>query len=543
MPKNKGRPYLSAAKYLALLIAPHKKLYILASVMIVIAVGAGLLNAKVTQMLIDSAVKGNMTLLTKNAGLFAVIIAANLITDYIGGVSAVKLSALATRDMKRNVASSLINARYANVMELRAGDALSAVNLDTQIVSDFLASDLTGLLSQALKAFGAFCYLLLVDPLMTLITFAYTPVGMLITLKLSGIMRCLHPVRSERLGQSMSLIEQGLGQLPVIKSFLMEYKLRRKVEAACNGVLETEMKISYYNALMQPACSSVAMIPRFMYMIFAGLTVISGGMSIGGFIAMLDLLGAVIGPTVYFPFMLNSLNKAVASMNRVKNLGELARAILPDCKAEASDCPGIEINDLSFRYKEGGLIYDGLSFSYKRTGLVAIKGKSGKGKTTLLDLISGLLVPEGGEIRVDGRISVMDQESFLFSGAITENVRLGNLSATDREITEAMRKANAEGFSVDCVKGDGGNRLSGGQRQRVSLARTLLSDASIWLLDEPTSALDEDTERIILKTLEEEKSRRLIIAAAHRSSIFEIADIVIDLDTEGGDGCEAVSKL
>jgi ABC-type multidrug transport system fused ATPase/permease subunit len=542
MPKNKGKPYIMAVTYLGSLINPHKKWFITASLLAAVSAGTGLLNAKVTQLLIDSAVSGKPGDIINKAAMFAGIIILNLLITYISGISVAKLSALATRDMKRRITGALIHAEYEKAIELKAGDTLSTVNADTQNVTDFLSNDLIGLLSQALMLLGAISYLLHTSPLLMLVTFAYTPVGMILALKLNRRMQRQYPGRANKMGQTLSVIEQALMQLPLIKSFLMTKQLRHTVDDACAAVLDTEMKIAVSNALLQPACSSVAMVPRFVFMIFAGIMVMNGGLTLGAFIALLDLLGFVIGPTVYFPFMLNALNKAVASLGRVKGLEEIPRAanVMPEPKASGTS-PSVFISQLSFGYRGDKPILSKLSFCHDGPGLIGLKGESGRGKTTLLDLLCGLLVPTEGEIRVAGKTAVMGQDSFLFDGTLLENVLLGKHEACNEEAVAALVRAGADNLNYDATAGNGGQDLSGGQRQRVALARTLLSDAAVWLLDEPTSALDSETEQIVLQTLAEEKARRLIIVAAHRPALLEMADRMIDLDnqnnldTEGGD--------
>ena len=258
-------------------------------------------------------------------------------------------------------------------------------------------------------------------------------------------------------------------------------------------------------------------------------------MTLGAFIATFDLLTFIIGPTVYFPFMLNSLNKAIASLNRVKRIEELLPASVEEHPLHHRNeaLPKLTIDNLSFIYGDKKII-NKLSFSYSGTGVIVIIGKSGRGKTTLLDLIAGLLIPSDGKIEISGDISSMPQDSFMFNGIISENVLMGNLNASIEEVDSALKRAGAEGLDTAINSGKGGSHLSGGQRQRISLARTILSNAPIWLLDEPTSALDADTESIILNTLEQERNKRLIIVSAHRRSLIDMADSVIDLDSEGG---------
>ena len=533
--KNKEHLYNHAIQYIATLIKPHRKWYFIASGLAFVSAAAGILNAKATQGLVDGAKAGQPRDIIYNAVLLGLIIGANYLITRISGVSVAKLAAGASRDMKRNVASALLDADYKEIAVLQAGDAFSTVNTDTKNVSDFLGGDLIGLFSQAIMLLAAVGYLLFTNPLLFAVTFAYTPIGMFFTLNLNKKMQNLYPVRADRAGQALSVTEQALLQIPVIKSFLMEKRLRRKVSQSCDAVLDTEMKIALPDAFLQPACASTSSVPRILFFLFAGALVMRGEMTLGAFIAIFDLLNFIVGPSVYFPFMLNSLNRSVASINRIKRLESLPRARMLQPEKKPCGEPTLNIEKLSFGYDAEKPIISSLSFSHRGTGFIAVKGKSGSGKTTLLDLISGLLTPTDGRISVNGGIAVLSQNSFLFSDTILQNVLLGRQDASEDDVLSAMKSAGIESLDSGLVVGDGGSELSGGQRQRVSLARTLLSNAPVWLLDEPTSALDADTERVILDTLERERNRRLILVSAHRASLIEMADVVLDLDACGGE--------
>jgi ABC-type multidrug transport system fused ATPase/permease subunit len=454
-----------------------------------------------TQRLIDGAVAADNSAIARNAVALAALIAVGYVIARVSGSATARFSSGAARDIKRGVAEALADADYSELMRVSAGDALSAVNSDTNTVAEFLSGDMINLFSQAVMAAGAIAYLLFTDPLLMAVTFAYTPLGMFFTLTLNARMNRLYPVRADRAGEALSTVEQALTQIPVIKSFVMEARTRRRVEASCCGVLDAEMKIAKSDALIQPACSSTSAIPRILFFLYAGALVMRGEMTLGAFVAILDLLNYIVGPSVYFPFLMNGLNRAVASVNRVRRLEELPRA------AEAPDtprAPSVAIRDLEFSYIPGAPVLRGVSFEFKKPGIVALSGGSGRGKTTLLDLLAGLLRPDGGELTVTGTVAAMEQEPYLFE----REAERGNANAT----------------------------LSGGQKQKAAFERVKRSGASVWLLDEPTASLDADSERELLGTLERERSRRLIIISSHKQAALDIADATLDLGAPDGKG-------
>ena len=534
MSKNIKLYYKSAYRYLSQFIKPHKKWYLTAAIISLVLVGTGLLSARVTQMLVDSSIEGVASKIVISLILFVLIISMNVVLSYISGISVSKLSANASMDLKRHISRLLLGAKYGEIIKLKSGDTLSTVNSDTETICNFISGDLIGLFSQFTMALGAIIYLLALNPLLALVTFTYTPIGMFFTLSLNRKMNKLHPLNADYKGEALSVVEQALSQIPVIKSFMMEKQIKKRIHEQYDNVYRTEMKISIWNSLLQTACSSTSYIPRIVYMIFAGYMVMNDNLTIGVFIAILDLLNYIIGPSVYFPFMLNRLNNSIVSINRIKRLEDIPQ-IQKEDKATALGVPTINISNISFGYIENKYIIKDFSLSHKGSGVIAVCGGSGSGKTTLLDLIAGLYQPGYGSIDINGDVSVVSQDTYLFNASLMDNVRLARINATDEEVIEALKMAGAVEFakaspnSYNTMLGDGNGDLSGGQKQRISLARTILTDNPIWLLDEPTSALDTQTENIVIDIIRKMSKEKLIIISAHRKSLIDIADKVVYL--------------
>ena len=525
MPKNKTFRYRIAISFLWQTIKPFKLLYFSASIISSFLVGIGLLQARTVQLLIDNAKGGSLQVILTSLIHFLLLIMVNVTLSFVSSLCVSRLAAKSGYNLKCKISDVLLHAKYGEIIKLQAGDTLQTVNSDTSIVCSFIGSDLIGLFSQFSMALGALVYVICVNPLLALVTFAYTPVGMFFTLSLNKKMNALYPIRADSEGRALSTVEQVLSSIPIIKSFMAEKQIREKVSIEYEAVYQTDMKISKWNALMQTACSSTSMIPRILYLIFAGYMVMNGHLSVGVLLSVFDLLSFIIGPTVYMPFLLNGLNRSTASMNRIAKLLALPQKKLSEVQEHCSN-PSIKLNDISFSYTEGQSIISGLSFEFTGTGIIAISGKSGSGKTTLIDLIAGLYEPFKGNIETKGYISVVSQDTYLFDESIIENVRIAKLDATDDEVKHALALSGADNFAKDC---NDFNDLSGGQKQRISLARTILSNAEIWLLDEPTSALDSETEDIILKTIKTFSKEKLILISAHRQSLISLAERRINL--------------
>jgi ABC-type bacteriocin/lantibiotic exporter with double-glycine peptidase domain len=539
MSKNSLSRYRPALFYLFRFIKPYKKWYIAASGIALLLTGTNLLQTKATSLLVDSTIEGKYKNILLIFSVFVVIIMVNNFMNYVSGISVAKLSANASKDLKRHVCGRLLHAKYGMIAGLRSGDTLSTVNTDTSVICNFMAGDLIGLFSQFVMAAGAFIYLLAMDPLLCMVTFTYTPLGIFFTLTINKKMNALYPLAADYKGEALSVAEQVLSSIPVIKSFMMEKQIKNRIHAQFENIYKTEMRISVWDALLQTACSTTAMIPQVLYLLFAGYLVIKGDLSFGTFIALIDLIIYVIGPSVYFPFMMNSLNSTIASIDRIKRLEELPQETEVIKSEMTGVSPVIDIQDLCFDYDNNRPIIKDFSFFHKGPGIIAISGGSGCGKTTLLDIIAGLYPPKSGSIHIAGNIGAVLQDAYLFGSTVMENLRFDSTDIADAEVVSVAKTVGADEFikalphGYDTMLGNGYTDLSGGQKQRISLARLLLSDASIWLLDEPTSALDIQTESLVLNVIKQKSKEILILISAHRKSLIDCAERVIDL--KGGD--------
>lgn len=571
MQKNNKLQYKSAFTFLTELIKPHKKWYLLASLASIVLAVSELIHAKLSQLLIESSILGKINLIVISIFSFSIILILHAFFEYIKMLCSAKLSTSAGKNLKQKICHILLYAKYKDMANVQAGDILKTVNVDTENVCSFLEGSLIDLFSQLIMAFSALIYLLYINPRLAVVTFIYTPIGMFFTLTLNKKMKSLYIIEENKSGKALSFIEQLISQIPVIKSFVMEKQLRIRLYNMYRDIGNVQKDISVWNALMQPACSSTSYIPRIVYLIYAGKLVIENNMSIGTLIAVFELLNFIIGPTVYFPFLLNSFNKSIASINRIEKIYSMNLEEVKSCENSKlcvnsiiekhknldnniksnilldkskynqnidiikSGINKIELLNVNFSYDDNTKIIKSLSFSHEGNGIIALCGKSGSGKTTLIDLLSGLYNQNSGEIKLSSPCSVVTQDSYIFMDTLFKNIHMAKPSAASDEVISSIQLAGLDvlveklEFGHNSMIGDGVRALSGGEKQRVSLARAILSDAPIWLLDEPTSSLDIETEKIIIDVIKKKSCNHLIIIAAHRQSLIDIADRRIEL--------------
>ncbi|GEM_PF-989490 len=578
MQKNNKLQYKSAFTFLTELIKPHKKWYLLASLASIVLAVFELIQAKLSQLLIDNSILGKINLIVISIFSFSIILIFHAFFEYIKMLCSAKLSTSAGKDLKQKICHILLYAKYKDMTNVQAGDILKTVNVDTENVCSFLEGSLIDLFSQLIMAFFALIYLLYINPSLAMITFIYTPIGMFFTLTLNKKMKNLYIIEENKSGKALSFIEQLISQIPVIKSFIMEKQLRTRLYNMYRDIGNIQKDISVWNALMQPACSSTSYIPRIVYLIYAGKLVIENNMSIGTLIAVFELLNFIIGPTVYFPFLLNSLNKSIASINRIEKIYSMKLEEVKNCENSKlcfnsissytadeiekyknldntiksnilldkskyyqnidimkSNVNKIELLNVNFSYDDNAQIIKNFSFLHEGNGIIALCGKSGSGKTTLIDLLSGLYSQSSGEIKLSSPCSVVTQDTYIFIDTLFNNIHMAKPSSASNEVISSIQLAGLDvlveklEFGHNTMIGDGVRKLSGGEKQRVSLARAILSDSPIWLLDEPTSSLDIETEKIIIDVIKKKSYNHLIIIAAHRQSLIDIADRRIEL--------------
>lgn len=528
MNNSKKQSLFRAVRTVWEMIRPYKKLYFLSSGISVMLVFVTLLQARLTQALIDHISAGKISRFAATVIGFFLIVGVASLLDYFRQVMVSKMAAGAVRDLKCSISEALLRADYAELTKERSGDAMSTVNHDIGIVGNFLKKDMTSLFSQFSMAVGTFIYMLWVKPELALISFIYMPFGVWLLFCANRKIEPFYAAMSDEEGKSLSVVEQVLTQIPVIKSFLMEKRTQEKIYESYRQVCCVQTKAVSWGMLIPFLATAALQIPRITYLGVGGYFVIQGSLSVGAMVAMLDLLAFIIRPVESLPWLAKGLNETMAAAGRVRRLLDIPASQMPETAEKGK--PSIDIRGLRFGYSGEKVLFDGFSFRQDKPGITVLCGGSGSGKTTLLDLIEGLYKPERGSITVSGEISVVTQDTYLFSESLLGNVRLARENATREEVEEALEQAGAAGFiaelpeGLDTVLGDGSLTLSGGQRQRIGLARTILQDSPIWLLDEPTSALDPETEKIIIDVIKARSAEKIILISAHRDSLIALAD-------------------
>lgn len=528
-------------RFLRNLILPQRVWFLSLSLFILLLTGINLIQTKTIQVIIDSTIEGNSDSIRTALLVMIGLLVANIVLTYIKSLCAARFTSTVCKNIKAGLTRCILKAPYRAIMQCSSGDLLKTVNTDTEAVCGFLGGSFTGLLSQVVMLVGAFLYLFCTNPLLALLTFIYTPFGMMLTYRINRKKGILYPEVARIGGEAVSLYEQILLQIPVIRSFAMEKIRSKRIKEKLQEAYQLEKQIAGHNAYLQTACSMEAQIPKIIFLLIVIFLEQKGMVSFGSMIALYEILNYIIAPTVYFPFLLDGLLQARASALRIEELSSRLEKEQPNIvtshiiHSEKEKSAYIMLHDMTFGYEKDIVLLNKFNFIQEQPGITVITGESGTGKTTLLDLLSGLLEPLEGAVKVSGKIFTMTQETFLFSGSVLDNILVVKPEADLAQVVLAAKQAGADDFiqqlpeGYDTKIGDGNLELSGGQKQRIGLTRMVLSDADIILMDEPTSSLDEETEGVILKTILSLAKEKIILIAAHRFSLIELADRRIEL--------------
>ena len=455
------------------------------------------------------------------------------------------------RDIRNQIYQKINSLSLSFFSEERKGDIIARMSGDVQEVENSIMSSLDMLFKNPILILFYFITLICISWQLTLFTILFVPpfgwfMGV-VGKKLKS-----HSIEAQALwSDTMSMVEETLGGLRIIKAFCAEEKMNKRFNQVNSSYRDNIMRVNIRQQMAHPMSEFLGTILIVVVLWFGGILVLDYGRIDGPTIIFyLVMLYSIINPLKEFSKASYNIPKGLASMERIDKILQAEVEIKDKETPEhiSSFEHQIEFRHVSFAYtdrKSAELVYvlKDINLVIPKGKTVALVGQSGSGKSTMVDLIPRYYDVQEGEVLIDG-INVKDlavhdlrmlignvnQEAILFNASFKDNIRFGKTDATDEEIANAAKIANAYEFITKSEKGfdtnigDRGGRLSGGQRQRVSIARAILKNPPILILDEATSALDTESERLVQDALEKLMKTRTTVAVAHRLSTIKHAD-------------------
>ncbi|HHE6109911.1 TPA: SAV1866 family putative multidrug efflux ABC transporter [Staphylococcus aureus] len=454
---------------------------------------------------------------------------------------------------------------YANN---QVGQVISRVINDVEQTKDFILTGLMNIWLDCITIIIALSIMFFLDVKLTLAALFIFPFYILTVYVFFGRLRKLTRERSQALAEVQGFLHERVQGISVVKSFAIEDNEAKNFDKKNTNFLTRALKHTRWNAYSFAAINTVTDIGPIIVIGVGAYLAISGSITVGTLAAFFGYLELLFGPLRRLVASFTTLTQSFASMDRVFQLIDEDYDIKNGVGAQPIEIKQgrIDIDHVSFQYNDNEApILKDINLSIEKGEIVAFVGMSGGGKSTLINLIPRFYDVTSGQILIDGhnikdfltgslrnQIGLVQQDNILFSDTVKENILLGRPTATDEEVVEAAKMANAHDFIMnlpqgyDTEVGERGVKLSGGQKQRLSIARIFLNNPPILILDEATSALDLESESIIQEALDVLSKDRTTLIVAHRLSTITHADKIVVIENghivETGTHRELIAK-
>ncbi len=428
------------------------------------------------------------------------------------------------------------------------GDVISKTIADVNEMSNSYLSILEMVIREPLTILFSLLTMLFLSTKLTLFVLIFIPISGFIISKIGKSLKKNSIIVQEEQGKILSILEETLGGLRVMKSFTAEDRFRGKFDASSQKFFKYSNIVINRQNLASPMSEFLGILVIGILLVYGGyLVFVEKQMEAGFFLGYILLAYNILTPAKAISKASYGLKRGNASAERVFDLMDAQNAITDkiDAKEKTTFESEIKISNVDFKYEDEFVLKD-FSLNIKKGQTVALVGQSGSGKSTVANLLTRFYDVNKGSIAIDGidvkelKLSALrgltglvTQESILFNDSIRNNIILGKPNATDAEILESLKIANAFEFvkelpnGIDTNIGDSGNKLSGGQKQRLSIARAVLKNPPIMILDEATSSLDTESERLVQQALENMMQNRTSVVIAHRLSTIQKADLIV----------------
>ncbi len=526
-----------------------------ASVALILSSAASLATPQLIRVAIDEGIVPrslNVILLTVG-GLVGAALVRGLF-QFLQGYLAERASQGVAYDLRNDLFAKIERLGFGYYDKVETGQLVTRLTSDVEQIRTFAGSGVVQLAAAAIMLVGTTVLLFSLDWRLTLIALSVVPVIFVLLLRFVRRIGPLFRGVQQTLGRLNSVLQEDLAGIRVIRTFTREDYETDRYRSVNDELLARNLETVRTFSNNFPFIFLLANLGTLAIILFGGLQVIGGGLTVGELVAFNTYLGFLLFPILTIGLLASGISRASASAGRVFEV--------LDAPLEVEDAPDavplppvscrVEFDDVGFRYPgdQREVLHD-VSFTAEPGQTVAILGTTGSGKSTLVNLIPRFYdVTEGG-VRLDGQdvrgvtlsslrgqIGIVLQTSLLFSGPVRDNIAYGRPDATQEEIEAAATAARADEFikalpqDYDTVVGERGVGLSGGQRQRIAIARALLVDPRLLILDDSTSAVDAETEAAIQESLDQlmRESHRTVFVIAQRASTVRDADLILVLD-------------
>ena len=467
---------------------------------------------------------------------------------YLAAFEAVHIRNGVVKDMRQQIFAKMLKLALPFFSEERKGDIMARITGDVAEVENSIMSSLDMFLKNPVIIVVLLISMLVMSPSLTLFIFMVLPVAGFVIGRVGKTLKKVSREGQDKMGVILTVVEETLGGLRIIKAFNAEKKMDARFNAELRDYRSIMNRLMRRRELAHPLSELLGTIVIIIVVWYGGSLILDKNSELSGpeFIIYLGIFYQIINPSKAFTTALYSIQKGLASMDRIDKilLADVTIPEAPNAKAVSTLKESIEYRNITFAYDEK-IVLNNVSLRIEKGKTIALVGQSGSGKTTFVDLLPRFYDVKGGGIFIDGLdlrelklhdlrdlMGNVNQEAILFNDTIYNNIAFGVENTTLEAVIAAAKVANAHDFiqetenGYDTVIGDRGSKLSGGQRQRLSIARAILKNPPILILDEATSALDTESERLVQDALEKLMKNRTSLVIAHRLSTVRNADLI-----------------
>ncbi len=539
-----------AFRELLSLVLTHKLDVAVVSLAIAFGSVALLLSPYVLSLIIDRGIVGaDYAALTTYVGLYVLLVVAQWVAQVVRVSRTEVLGQKVLSSLRESVFRKYMSTTLDFYQGYQVGDLVSRLVNDTSTVNEALVTGLLNVVGDLVSVLGSLAIMVYLSPQLTLASLATVPIMVFIARVFGGRLRRAWREVRERVSRLTSIVEESASGIEVVKSFGLEDSVLSRFERTSREVYSQAVRASILAGLFFPLIGVTTSASMAVVLIYGGYLCLSGTLSIGVLVAFTQYVNRLTGPINDLVFMYDSLQTALAALDRVYEVLK-SGLVEPDEGVDLAEVRGEVVFDhVWFEYVPGIPVLKDVSLVVKPGEVVALVGHTGAGKTTMANLLMKFYEPTSGRILLDGVdvrsirrsslrkfISYIPQETFLFPGTVIDNIRVVKPGASDEEVIEVCKRLGVHRFIEKLPNGyytdvgEVGKRLSTGEKQLIAIARAMLKDARVVIVDEALSSVDTETEETLRKALRELLRGRTGVVIAHRLTMARDCDRVVVLE-------------
>ena len=540
---------------LAALAKPEWKYIAVTALLFFVTSAIGVITPYINRVLVDDYIQntGGKVFLLGFVGVILSMLAVNVLRRLVSIVRGYFLTVAGTNLIVRlrdTVFEKIQKLSISRILHHTSGELMKRVNSDTRVIKQFLINQLPNILEQGLLLLAVSFVMLFYDWRLALLILIPAPFVAFAFRLFWRFVRTMMHRRRELNGQASTILHDIFSGIRVVKSYGMEKREEERFVEISARERDAQLRLERFWAVLMPLLQFAVGIGEYVLLYYVGTKMIGGEMTAGEMSQFSSYASMVFAPLTALMMFPRHFMHMMTSVTRVFEIIDEPAQIEDGSRTDVGRlCGEIEIDRISFGYEEADEVLHDLSLSVKPGEFIGLVGKSGVGKSTLINLIMRMYDVDEGAIRIDGvdirdipqetlrsQMGVVLQNNFLFTGSVWQNLTYAKPNATREEVIAAAKSAGAHEFIIrlpdgyNTYVGEKGHTLSGGERQRISIARALLHDPKILILDEATASLDTETEKLIQDALLALSAGRTTIAIAHRLSTLRNANRLVVMD-------------